>query len=415
MVSSIKQDFHLTRTSAAFMWTRVLNTPFWALYSMLPFFLYKDLHATPLQVTLIIALKPLVSLISLYWSASVNLRRDRLVSNVIWAGILGHMPFFFFPFFNNVWFFIFSFGIYSMLNRGVIPAWMEILKINIRGTAREQVFAYGTAFGYLGSALFPILMGWILDDYVQSWRWLFPCSAVIALTSIFFQLRIPISVHQEKSSPTQRTFSFYDELINPWSKAWKLVCERPDFGRFQIGFMLGGFGLMVMQPALPHFFVDSLLLSYTELAIALTVCKGLGFALTSPLWAQWMNRVNIYFFSSWVTGIACLFPIFLTFAQYDLFWVYIAYISYGVMQAGSELSWNLSGPIFAKDEDSSVFSSVNVLTVGLRGCLAPILGSFVGLFSNSLTVILLGAFFCALSSIRMLTYSRELQNNKSLI
>jgi len=409
MVFSSEQDLQIKRTSSAFMWTRLLNTPFWALYCMLPFFLYKDMHATPLQVTLVVALKPLVSLISLYWSARINRRRDRLISNLIWAGVLGHLPFFFFPFFENTWFFIIAFGIYSMLNRGVIPAWMEILKINIREKHRERVFAYGAACGYLGSALFPVLMGWILDDYVQSWRWLFPLSAFISLLSVFFQVRIPIAIRMEEMVPESRSFSLSHEILEPWRKAWKLINERPDFGRFQIGFMIGGFGLMVMQPALPNFFVNSLNLSYTELAIALTVCKGVGFAVTSQFWAKWMNRVDIYFFSSWVTGIACLFPIFLAFAQSQLVWLYIAYLSYGIMQAGSELSWNLSGPIFAKDEDSSLFSSVNVLTVGLRGCVAPALGGILGLFSSSLTVILLGAVICAISSVRMFTYSQQLK------
>jgi len=411
MADLAQADLNLKTTSSAFMWTRVLNTPFWALYSMLPFFLYKDLHATPLQVTLIIALKPLVSLISLYWSSSVNARSDRLIPNVIWAGIIGHLPFFFFPFFSNVWFFIISFGIYSMLNRGVIPAWMEILKLNIKESTREKVFAYGAAFGYLGSALFPIFIGWILDDYSQSWKWLFPLCAALSLGSVYFQMRIKIPVRKEQIEAVHPSFSFYNGLANPWINAWRLIRARPDFGRFQVGFMLGGCGLMVMQPALPHFFVDTLLLSYTELAIALTICKGLGFAFTSPIWARWLNKVDIYLFSSFVTAMACTFPIFLACAQLDLFWVYVAYLSYGVMQAGSELSWNLSGPIFAKEEDSSVFSSVNILTVGLRGCVAPILGGYLGFMSSSMTVILLGAFLCAISSIVMLGYSRQLKQS----
>ena len=85
-------------TRVAFMWTSILNTPFWAIFNMLPFILYKDLHATPLQITAIIILKPAVSLIAIYWSALIEKRKDRLLSNLIWARILSHLPFFFFPF-----------------------------------------------------------------------------------------------------------------------------------------------------------------------------------------------------------------------------------------------------------------------------------------------------------------------------
>lgn len=87
-------DIRLQRTRAAFLWTWICNTPFWAMYNMLPFILYKDLHATPVQVTVIIALKPLVSIFSMYWSAWIEKRKDRLIPNVIAAGIIGHLPFF---------------------------------------------------------------------------------------------------------------------------------------------------------------------------------------------------------------------------------------------------------------------------------------------------------------------------------
>lgn len=35
------------RTRMAYVATRLLDTPFWAIYNMLPVILYKDLHATP--------------------------------------------------------------------------------------------------------------------------------------------------------------------------------------------------------------------------------------------------------------------------------------------------------------------------------------------------------------------------------
>src|SRR5690606_27390480 len=113
----------------------------------------------------------------------------------------------------------------------------------------------------------------------------------------------------------------------------------------------------------------------TELTIAFTLCKGIGYALTAKAWSDWFSEVDIYRFSSGVTALCCVFPLLLLAAKLHLFWLYAAYIVYGVMQAGSELSWNMSGPVFSRHENSSLFSSVNVLTVGLRGCFAPALGT----------------------------------------
>lgn len=397
------------RTRAAFMWTSILNTPFWAIFNMLPFILYKDLHATPLQITAIIILKPAVSLIALYWSTLIEKRRDRLLSNLIWARVLGHLPFFLFPFVDNPWFFIASFGFYMMLARGTVPAWMEVLKLNIPDVSRQRIFAYGSAFGYVGGAVIPFALGSIMDSYVHSWRWIFPATALISLFAVVFKYQIPISGEKAPEGAALPKLTLIQQLVKPWKSAWELVRRRTDFVRFQLGFMLGGAGLIVMQPALPVFFMDGLNLSYTELAVALTLCKGVSFAVTSPLWAKVMHRVDIFRFNFWVTLLACLFPLCLIAAQMNLLWLYTGYVLYGIMQAGSELSWNLSGPIFARDEDSSVYSSINVMTVGLRGCFVPLLGSLLGIYLNAVGIMLVGGVLCLMSAFSMAFYSRQLR------
>lgn len=409
--NDLNADNAWQKTRAAFMWTSILNTPFWAIFNMLPFILYKDLHATPLQITSIIILKPAVSLIALYWSTLIEKRKDRLLANLIWARVLSHLPFFFFPFVDNPWFFILSFGFYMMLARGTVPAWMEVLKLNIPGISRERIFAYGSAFGYLGAAFLPFALGGLMDTYAQSWRWIFPATALISLSAIIFKSRIPIAINstEKEEHLSAPTFSFKQQLIKPWKSAWELIKRRHDYAKYQLGFMLGGAGLIIMQPALPVFFMDGLHLTYTELAVALTLCKGVGFAISSPTWARVLSKIDMYRFNSWVTLLAFAFPICLIAAQMNLAWLYIGYLFYGVMQGGSEMSWNLSGPIFAKDDDSSVYSSVNVLTVGLRGCFVPAIGSLLTYPLHATGVMLIGGGLCLLSTFYMARYSRELK------
>jgi len=186
-----------------------------------------------------------------------------------------------------------------------------------------------------------------------------------------------------------------------------LLRKRPDYRDFQFGFMLGGFGIMVLQPALPHFFMDVLNLNYKELGLAMTMCKGIGFALTSGLWAQWMSRVSIYKFSALVVLMFSLFPLGLLTAQYSLVFLYITYLGYGVMQAGSQLAWKLSGPIFAESEDSSLYSSVNVMTVGMRGLVANPLGGLLCMAGGPVVVLTLGFVLCLASHFYFQRKSRQ--------
>ena len=171
--------------------------------------------------------------------------------------------------------------------------------------------------------------------------------------------------------------------------------------------MLGGFGIMILQPALPEFFVGTLNLNYKELGMAMTMCKGIGFALTSGLWANWMKRVDIFKFSALVVFLFSLFPLGLISAQYSLILLYVSYLGYGVMQAGSELAWKLSGPIFAMNEDSSLYSSVNVLTVGMRGCVASPLGGFLCVMGGPALVMMLGSFFCLSAALQLTLAGRS--------
>lgn len=383
----------IAKTRSAYLWASLLTTPFWVVFNMLPFILYKDLHATPLQITLLVTLKPMVSLFSGYWSAAVNKRKDRLVSNVVWARVLSHLPFLLFPFIDNVWFYILAFGFYMSLYRGVIPAWMEILKLNIPTEGREKVFVWGSVVGYAGNALLPFALGLLLDEYNLAWRWIFPVTAIISLSATIFKWRIPIAYHPDEIC-IEPSKSFKEILVQPWQQAKELLDRRPDFFRYQVGFMLGGGGIMLMQPALPAYFVDTLHLSYTEMAVALTFCKGVGFTLTSPLWTRYMNRINIFRLSSFPPLCICAFATCLAAAYVNVYWVYAAYIFYGFMQAGSEMTWHLSGPTFAGNEDSSCYSGVNVLAVGMRGCVIPPLGSLIYMWTNPLTVIVLGGGVC---------------------
>lgn len=357
----------MNKTVLGYSATRILDTPFWGLYNLIPFILYKDLGASAWQISLLVMLKPMSSLLSGYWSSQVRERPDRLVNNVILARLLSYLPFLFVPFVTSPWVFIALYGLYMMLSVGTVPAWMEILKRNLPKDVGEKTFAYTQAFGYMGGGLLPFLTGGLLDHYFEAWRWLFPLAALIGLSALFFQKRIHVDVKQV-------TDSGYKE---PWRASFELLKERVDFRQFQWGFMFLGSGLMILQPTLPAFFIDVLHLSYTELAVALTLCKGIGFALATPLWTKSLSRFALNPLTSLIAGMAALFPLALLLASTQLIWLYVAYLLYGIVQAGSELAWNMSGPIFSKEKDSSLFTTVNVLSVGVRGSLIPILGSFL--------------------------------------
>ena len=254
----------------------------------------------------------------------------------------------------------------------------------------------GSTIDYCGAGLLPFVLGVVLDQYECSWRWLFPLTALLGIGSTLLLYRIPVVAATSIEQP--RSISLQERLVNPWRDAWSLLRNNIGFAHFQIGFMLGASGIMIMQPALPMFFVDTLNLSYTKMLLAIAACKGIAFAITSPFWVRLFQRMNIYSFCGLVTLLTAAFPFALLSAQFHIGFLYAAYLLYGVMQAGSELGWHMSGPIFAKDQESVVYSGTNVLMVGIRGCFAPALGAFLFPIIGSTGVMLLCAVLALLAT-----------------
>jgi MFS family permease len=373
---------------------------------MFPYIFYRELHATPWEIVIFITLNPVAALLSLYWGAFVDKRPDRLKSNIMWAGVVGHLPFLLAPWIDNCWYYILASTVYMLTTRGVIPAWMEVLKLHIPHVSRHSLFAYASTLSYVGSALFPCFFGWLMDDFHDMWRWIFVASALFSLGGIMLQAQIPSVESQEVDA--KRAFTMSHWLLHPWKNVYQLLTSRPDFVRFQLAFMLGGAGLMVIKPVIPGYFTEVLHLSYTELGVALALCKGVGYALTSQTWARWFGKTNIYRFLTLVTFIACLFPLGLLMSQYSLSLFYAAWIGYGVMQAGSEMGWKMSGMAFSGNQDSTLFTTVNVLAVGIRGCIVPPLGGFLATQGYVVEALFLGSLLSLLSACySFVCYRRE--------
>ncbi|MBA3238632.1 MAG: MFS transporter [Parachlamydiaceae bacterium] len=404
-----EKEIFAARTHKAYLWIHALSTPVWALFNLLPFILYKDLHASVFQTATLVTLKPLVSLLSVYWGASLNKRRDLLLKNVILARIISLIPFFFFPFVDNIWFFIAVFSLYMLLARGVVPAWMEILKLNLPKERMGSTFAKGSLLGHCGNIIFPLLIGWLLDDYFQAWRWLFPLTALISMSAVFLTLKIPIPKDFKPEEPVVITpsESLTQRILMPWKNSWQILTSHANYWKFQWGFMLGGAGTMLPHAVLPAFFVDILNLSFTEFTFAFSCCKGIGLVLTTPIWIKLINKIDIFRFSSWPPFWVCLYAICLLSAQIHLGWLFVGYLCYGIMEGGSTLSWNLSGPIFSKEQDSPDFSNVNVLAVGIRACIFPPLGALLGQLLGAPTVIVMGGLLCMFAHLTFLSYSRS--------
>lgn len=375
------------------LWSNLLSEPLFTLCGFISFILYKNLGASAFLISLVAMLRPVVAIFSFYW------RLGSLRSSVLWAGFFMRAPFLLCLWIDSAWFLAAAAVNYMFFYRAAIPSWMEILKRSMPKT-RNRVFSVSLGLSYAEGVILSIAVGLLLDWDFGLWKLCFFVAGLIGLVSLWVQSKIPVEDSWEKEPG-----SFKELVIKPWQDSWQLMRTRPDFARFQWGFMLCGFGIMLIQPALPIFAVDDLKVSYLEMGAALSVAKGLGFALSSPFWSRWMDRIAIDRLASFVFFTVALFPIFLGLSLYSVWWLYVAHFLYGVGQGGSHLVWNMSGPIFSGNENSARYTNVNLVLVGIRGAIAPPLGGFLAVWLGSMAVLLFGGVLCFYSALRL--YQRK--------
>jgi predicted MFS family arabinose efflux permease len=380
----------------SFLLSHMLQEPFVALYSMMAILLTKEVGASAFQIAILSMLKPTVAVLSFYWGSLFLKRRSVLKTNLLIATCFSVFPFLFSPLVNHAWYFVLAGALYTLFSKAAVPARMELLKINSSDHERERLFAKFLRWAYGIGVVSSLCFGPLLDLRPESWKLLLCVTALISLFSVLVLSSIP-DQDEGKDSQDSSLLGVKEHLLHPWRETIALLKSRPDFLQFQIGFFLAGFGLMLVMPAIPKF-LSELEISYTELFLSIGVLKGLGFVLSSEIWADKLKTLPIKTITSLVFAGFCLFILMLLLAHFDARCVLAAYAIYGVAQAGSQLLWHLSGPIFAGKQASYQYSSVNVLAIGLRGIIAPPLGGLITELVNPTATVGAGLLvgFCAI-------------------
>jgi MFS family permease len=381
------QDSRPTRL--ALLWMNLASEPLISLYTLIPFLLRKDLNATMFQISLFVTLRPVLSVFSFYWSAYLKEGKGRLIVNLGSASLLAYLPFLFFPWAGGYWFLLFASAMYQLFSRAALPSLIEVLKRNIPKKPREHAFSLFFILSFVESGFLGLMFGGLLDAQLVDWKMLFFCAALVGLSSVvfFFRLKVPVMQGNPDSKPS-------GSLVHPWRESFRLVRERADFAYFQGAFMIGGSALMLMAPALSSYYVDTLKLSYSNITTARFIFMAIGVAGASLLWKKGLSHIPILKLTLWVLLGFGLFPVALLMAKIDPWFLYFAFFIYGIAQAGSHLIWNLSGTFFAAEHDSSPYTRANIMMLGLRGAVMPLMGGLLCDLIGPTPILLIGTFLC---------------------
>lgn len=377
------------RTRFALLWMHLVSEPLVALYTLIPFLLRRDLDATMLQVSLFISLRPVLSVFSFYWSAYLKEGQGKLIGNLVSASFLAYFPFLFFPFASHFTFLFIASAMYQLFSKAAIPALIEVLKRNIPKHPREKVYSTYFLLSFIESGVLGVVFGQILDAHTVRWEILFAGAALIGLSSLFLLSRLHVPFFKMGKGRSQDL-----SLIRPWQESFRLIRRNGGFADFQKAFMIGGSALMLMAPALATFYADTLSLSYANITTARFIFMAIGVAGSTFFWRKGLGAFPLLRLTACVLVGFGFFPVALLLSQYHLYFLYLAFLFYGIAQAGSHLIWNLSGTFFGGEKDSSPYTRVNILMQGIRGAIIPILGGFCCELTGPIPILILGMGMC---------------------
>ena len=382
------------KTRLSIILASILKEPFACIFPLLPFFLLKDLKADPSQIVLLAMLRPISAFFSFYFSEFVSRKSITLKSALLSSGLLATLGFIPALLTDNILLYIFGATTYMIFTRAQIPAWMEVIKTNISKEKWENSFSMGSIISYSTGVLYTIIFASMINNYKMAWKAPFALALALAVIAVFFQAALIDNDHKVQKG----SFGIKDKLYTPIKDSFILMREKTEFRKFQWAFMIGGIGLMIIQPVIPIYFTKSLHLKYSDLMIAFCICKALGFVFTTPFWNILLKRISHAMFVVLVLFGFALFSFLLVFSSLNEQSIFFAYFIYGVAQAGSHLIWHLSGPLFSGMESSSRYSGVNIVMVGVRGLIGPVVGWClmqtippVSIFILSMALSLLGA------------------------
>jgi len=390
------------KTKLGLLWMNLSNEPLIALYTLVPFILRKEMGASIFQVALLTMLSPVLAVFSFYWGSLLTHSKHRLLPNLIGAWVLARLPFLFVPWIDNFWVMFVCCAAYQLFSRASTPALMEILKRNIPKKTREYTFSLYYLLSVAEGVVIGLLLTRILSFCDNNWKVLFLLCALISLTSVFLQVRMKTSLEEDPAPEASKKQS----VIQPLKDTVQLLRSRPDFALFQWAFMIGGFALMLISPVKAIFSADLLSVSLADATIARYVYVGLGMAGSTLIWRKGLELFGIHRLATMILAGFGLYPLILLLSLYHPSWFYLAHLVYGIAQGGSHLVWHLSGTIFAKEENSTPFTTTNVLMIGLRGAVGPLLGGFLCEFLGPMPVLAVGSAI-ALSGAWLLERMRE--------
>lgn len=388
-----------------FVFAVALTGPVWAAVQFGEVIARKDLGASPIQITLLTMVMPIANLTAIWWSRLLVGRDQRPL--VLGMGLIGSAAMI-----SGLWLHSFlhlflAFFFYYLSYAVTTTGQNRLLQQHIRTGTQGGVFGFSTGIRMGAAALVSWLAGMWMDSTFEGYRHLYFMAGLITVISTLIFASMPTK--EDPNVPRQGLNRKI--LLGPLVEAGKLLKRRPDYLRFEIGFMIYGMAFIGLLPVVPLFLVDDLGFDYTTIGVARGTVQQLVMIPSVWFFGRLFDRMTPHAMAAWVFSSLSLHPLLLISAAYlpenlALVAVMLSYACFGAAMGGVSVLWFVSSVSFARDEDAGVYQAVHMAATAIRGIAAPLLAYAVMTFAGKLAALWMAVIFWLVAGTYMARLNR---------
>ena len=382
-----------------------LSGPVYAIITFGEVIARKSLGASALAITLLTMLMPLANFTAIWWSRILEGRDQRKLLLVV--GLVGHLALMTGIYLTHLPHLLLIFLIYYLSYAVVLTAQNRLLQQHVASKDHGSLFGMANSVRMAAAALVSWLAGLWMDVHPDGFRHVFLLTGAIGVVSTIIFASIPTR-HQTEHIAWRPTWS---NLLAPLKDAGRLLKRRPDYLRFEIGFMIYGMAFMMMLPVTPIFLVDDLQLDYTMIGLA----RGAIFQLVTILSIAWFGRLYDHMtaqkLAAIVFSLLSLHPLLLIasylFPNLTVASVFASFTVFGIAMGGVSILWSVSSVRFAGEEDAGVYQAVHIAATAVRGSVAPMLGYVVMTWLGRIPALAIASVIWLISGLFMAALNRR--------
>ena len=284
-----------------------------------------------------------------------------------------------------------------------LPLYTTIIKANYPARLRGRLVAVELVLAMLGSALFHLLGGAILESSGDRYRAVITAYGIANLIAAGALLFVP-------SRRPRRAAGVRQQAVSPLA-ALALLWRDRAFGLTVGAWFLFGFGSLLVAP-LRILFLTEPRYGFDLPAVGVALIAGtvpdIMRLVCTPLWANLFDRFNFITVRVGLNLISVL-SIVLFFQLHSVPAVIVGAALMGAFNAGGMLAWSLWVTRFADRENIAAYMSVHTFATGIRMMLGATVGIQLASRAGAELVAWIAAGFVVLGTLALLPLRRTEQ------